>query len=214
MVYPFSRFRFPARSSSHTEPNTCGQKGFNLIEAAIVLGVVGLVIGGIWVAASAVTNSRRNNETISGVLTAVDQLKKLYPLGIVGSINTYITPTATQMASMDVFPRSWYVPGPFPVFDKIVPPIGKNASIVMNGSYCAPRSPTCSHQHTSEMAITFVGGKDSCIKVALAFDQQVGKSLDQITINSSTVPSPLSTAQAAAACVTSFNTLSVWLSFD
>lgn len=32
--------------------------GFNLIEAAIVLGVVGLVIGGIWVAASAVRNNQ------------------------------------------------------------------------------------------------------------------------------------------------------------
>lgn len=30
------------------------RRGFNLIEAAIVLGVIGLVIGGIWVAASAV----------------------------------------------------------------------------------------------------------------------------------------------------------------
>lgn len=31
-----------------------GQKGFSLIEAAVVLGIVGLVIGGIWVAATAV----------------------------------------------------------------------------------------------------------------------------------------------------------------
>jgi type II secretory pathway pseudopilin PulG len=28
------------------------QQGFNLIEAAIVLGVIGLVIGGIWVGAA------------------------------------------------------------------------------------------------------------------------------------------------------------------
>lgn len=34
---------------------------FSLIEAAIVLGVVGLVIGGIWVAAAAVQETMRVN---------------------------------------------------------------------------------------------------------------------------------------------------------
>lgn len=34
------------------------RKGFNLVEAAIVLGVVGLVIGGIWIAAAKVRESQ------------------------------------------------------------------------------------------------------------------------------------------------------------
>lgn len=38
------------------------RRGFNLVEATIVLGVVGLIIGGIWVAASAVTTTRRTEE--------------------------------------------------------------------------------------------------------------------------------------------------------
>jgi hypothetical protein len=38
------------------------QRGFNLIEAAIVLGVIGLVIGGIWVAAASVQRNNRRAE--------------------------------------------------------------------------------------------------------------------------------------------------------
>jgi hypothetical protein len=40
--------------------NPSAQSGFNLIEAAIVLGAIGLVIGGIWIAASAVNRNLRN----------------------------------------------------------------------------------------------------------------------------------------------------------
>lgn len=39
--------------------------GFSLIEAAIVLGVVGLVIGGIWIGASAVRDNMRANAFLS-----------------------------------------------------------------------------------------------------------------------------------------------------
>lgn len=41
-------------------------RGFNLVEAAIVLGVVGLVIGGIWIAASSVSreNKRQAFQTV------------------------------------------------------------------------------------------------------------------------------------------------------
>lgn len=46
------------------------QKGFNLIEAAIVLGIVGLVVGGIWVAATSVYANLRSK-------TASDQLVKI-----------------------------------------------------------------------------------------------------------------------------------------
>jgi len=37
------------------------QHGFNLIEAAIVLGIVGLVLGGIWIAASSVMERQRES---------------------------------------------------------------------------------------------------------------------------------------------------------
>jgi hypothetical protein len=42
------------------------QGGFNLIEAAIVLGVVGLIIGSIWVAAAAVGEKNRQKQAFAG----------------------------------------------------------------------------------------------------------------------------------------------------
>ena len=53
------------------------RKGFNLIEAAIVLGVVGLVIGGIWVAAAAVMQNYRVNQTSSAILLTVSNVRNL-----------------------------------------------------------------------------------------------------------------------------------------
>lgn len=60
-----------------------GILGFNLIEAAIVLGVVGLVIGGIWIAAATVNNKMRIDNTLSNIkviLLALDRLFQGKPL--------------------------------------------------------------------------------------------------------------------------------------
>lgn len=54
------------------------RKGFSLIEAAIVLGIVGLVIGGIWVAASAVQTNLRESTASQGVLQIVNNVRNLY----------------------------------------------------------------------------------------------------------------------------------------
>lgn len=51
------------------------QKGFNLIEAVIVLGVVGLVVGGIWVAAAAVKEKLRQGETTKIVVSAIERMR-------------------------------------------------------------------------------------------------------------------------------------------
>lgn len=45
------------------------RRAFSLVEAAIVLAVVGLVIGGIWTAAATVTENHRINETAIGILS-------------------------------------------------------------------------------------------------------------------------------------------------
>lgn len=54
------------------------KRGFNLIEAAIVLGVVGLVLGGIWVAASAVQTNLRRSEASKALLQIVQNVRNLY----------------------------------------------------------------------------------------------------------------------------------------
>ena len=81
------------------------QKGFNLIEAAIVLGVVGLVIGGIWVAASAVSRQHRAQQTLDGFLFIGEKLNQVYGKTTPGE--TYCSPvvcfdtlTPQQLQSM------------------------------------------------------------------------------------------------------------------
>lgn len=54
------------------------RNGFSLIEAAIVLGIVGLVIGGIWVAASTISFKMNMNRTVTAVGQTYENMKRLY----------------------------------------------------------------------------------------------------------------------------------------
>lgn len=54
------------------------RQGFSLIEAAIVLGIIGLVIGGIWVAAAAVIENKRFGDAQIGMLQIIDGLRQAY----------------------------------------------------------------------------------------------------------------------------------------
>jgi type II secretory pathway pseudopilin PulG len=53
-------------------------KGFNLIEAAIVLGIVGLVVGGIWVAATSVYANLRSKSATDQLLKITQSVRALY----------------------------------------------------------------------------------------------------------------------------------------
>jgi hypothetical protein len=91
----------------HTITQQTKRKGFNLIEAAIVLGVVGLVIGGIWAAASAVIEKYRVNETSEGLVTSCNRLSRLFPKWSARPIgNDGVNVTHTAIAA-GVFPKSW-----------------------------------------------------------------------------------------------------------
>lgn len=52
------------------------RRGFNLIEAAIVLGVVGLVIGGIWISAAAVSFHFQEQKFLQGFITQKINVEK------------------------------------------------------------------------------------------------------------------------------------------
>ncbi len=54
------------------------KRGFNLVEAAIVLGVVGLVIGGIWVAAASVQSNLRKSDASKGLIQIVQNVRNLF----------------------------------------------------------------------------------------------------------------------------------------
>ncbi len=77
MLYPFFRLCRPARSPASCGPAAHKKRGFNLIESAIVLGVVGLVIGGIWVAAAAVNNNYKVSKTVSDLVLVVKNIQGL-----------------------------------------------------------------------------------------------------------------------------------------
>lgn len=65
-------------SSFFTGVNQKWQQGFNLIEAAIVLGMVGLVVGGIWIAAAAVKEKRNLVTAEEAVLQINDAVVSLF----------------------------------------------------------------------------------------------------------------------------------------
>lgn len=83
------------------------KRGFNLIEAAIVLGVVGLVVGGIWISASAVSDHFKVSKTASGLLDVCVNIGKVFDDRLVsgGTGSTDITSAVFQAG---FFPRDWW----------------------------------------------------------------------------------------------------------
>jgi hypothetical protein len=55
-------------------------RGFSLIEAALILGIVGLVIGGIWLAARTVHENKKIADVTEAILYASRQGRSLLPL--------------------------------------------------------------------------------------------------------------------------------------
>lgn len=54
------------------------EQGFNLIEAAIVLGIVGLIVGGIWAAASSAYNNMRLQGATSQILVVAQNARNMF----------------------------------------------------------------------------------------------------------------------------------------
>lgn len=77
------------------------RKGFTLTEIAIVLGIVGLILGAIWVAAAGVYNNQKINRANTEILTILQSVRSLYASsGAVGS-DTEIT---NSLCQANVFP--------------------------------------------------------------------------------------------------------------
>ena len=76
-------------------------KGFNLIEAAIVLGIVGLVVGGIWVAATSVYANLRTKQATDQLLQIAQSMRSLYATQV-NAANAAAVNITTSVAT--VFP--------------------------------------------------------------------------------------------------------------
>ena len=102
-------------SSLHNALNVLASKrGFSLVEAAIVLGVVGLVIGGIWVAASAVQENLKIERTLKTVSLVSESARNLFPVWAINQrlpaddTGTYITSEAIKSG---IIPGDWIPSG-------------------------------------------------------------------------------------------------------
>jgi len=88
------------------------QRGFSLIEVAIVLGVIGLVLGGIFIAAGNLRNRWRTEETVTVMNQAIERLyQQITPeqarlMAGGGALSSSLT--AAVMNKMGIFPVSWY----------------------------------------------------------------------------------------------------------
>ncbi len=52
-------------------------EGFSLIESAIVLGIVGLVLGGIWLAAATVSENHKVSKMTEGLLVLIEKTRRI-----------------------------------------------------------------------------------------------------------------------------------------
>ena len=84
------------------------RKGFNLIESAFVLGIVGIVLGAIWYAAASYYENYKVNKTVEGILTIMRNTKNLVSLREAlaqwGYAGTNVTSDAIKL---NVFPQDW-----------------------------------------------------------------------------------------------------------
>jgi hypothetical protein len=119
------------------------RRGFNLIESAIVLGFVGLVIGGIWVSAKAVSDKWKAERIVSGLLLMVDGARNLFPPRLwPPEIAPGYTTINTTAISAGIVPTDWvrgnkiYTPGTTQEveFKLLYPPILSTRYIFFNFS--------------------------------------------------------------------------------
>lgn len=75
------------------------RRGFTLTEAAIVLGIVGLILGAIWVAAAAVYNNMRTNTAQRQLLTIVQNIRSVH-----ATQPTFATMTCQQASVAGIYP--------------------------------------------------------------------------------------------------------------
>jgi prepilin-type N-terminal cleavage/methylation domain-containing protein len=79
------------------------KKGFTLTEIAIVLGIIGMILGAIWVAASSVYNSQKVSRATTEVLAVSQAVRALFPTNTTtGIADGDIT---TMVCNAGVFPQ-------------------------------------------------------------------------------------------------------------
>lgn len=131
------------------------EQGFSLVEAAIVLGVVGLVIGAIWVAAATVRANMKQNQAVSGYIDLYHQIKDMFPPQITYALGADYAVPAPSTATLRIpagFTSSSFVP---------VDPYGESVSFYINSTMWS----------TEQNVITFSIGNNADAAGLLSTDQ-------------------------------------------
>jgi len=180
-------------------------RAFSLIEAAIVLGIIGLVIGGIWVAASTVSEKLKVTEVLQTVNTAVMRVHELYPSN---RANEFAVPSASTAMAMGLFPTSWYNAGT----DKTNHPyLAIPAGSMISGSiFFSGFSTYCSGDEcTYTVNLTMYGvPKKPCIAIASDLASRIPATYSQVTVSASSTndfTQPTNLQAITAACNNSSN---------
>jgi len=142
------------------------QKGFSLVEAAVVLGVIGIITGGIWIAASMVSESLKYSQISQNTLMMVQGIRQMYK-NVPLSSDIYLTDFASN--GNDQITRMGIVPQDMISGSRLVDPWGNQINVIL------PSNPTQMNQviiHFRNMTIA------RCIRLWREFGI---KQFDQMT---------------------------------
>lgn len=80
-------------------------RGFTLTEVAIVMGVVGLILGGIWIAAAAVYTNHRVNTAYTQVMRIVQGTRALYASQALFPVSQQGTNITNNLKQAGIIPK-------------------------------------------------------------------------------------------------------------
>jgi prepilin-type N-terminal cleavage/methylation domain-containing protein len=130
-------------------------RGFNLIESAIVLGVVGLLIGGIWVAASAVSENHKVQLAATGMAQIVRNMNGLFPKEAVVNAATMVSLNLGNWKEQVYANVDGYTISPWPAQS----PFGRSVTSLINTSgYIIIIFPTLQLSHCIKMIALITAG--------------------------------------------------------
>lgn len=174
------------------------KNGFSLVEAAIVLGVVGLVIGGIWVAAAVVNEDWKVSKTTRDMVEIVNNTQNLISSADANAIGTNVDLIPTLMRS-GRFPSDWIVN------NTIKSPFGTTVWLVNNPPYLhfaihsVPRS-SCIKLLVRLSSMSAQANTGAYLSSVFILEMQVNNGAYLSSYNF-----PISSATAATACNQSTN---------
>lgn len=182
------------------------KNGFNLIEAAVVLGVVGLVVGGIWVAAAATKESMKITDTINGVLFMSRNVQQLVSYRDAAGLSDDTVMDSMLIASQ-AFPASW-VSGA-----TINHPFGHQITVVNRNDGGPLRFRLDLMQMSVSTCITLITRITGIARIPNRLEDRTDIALAYVAVNwpsptLDTTSFPVSLSAAKTACNASSNTVS------